>query len=525
MRKQTSRLVEWLFSDSNPSRIFARGFHWLIYHPENLSFFRHPEHAHARRSASEAARKLPLYSTAFGALRLASAHARCESLEKLEIPPPVVQLLREGLGEALEHAAPEHVFPALLCVLEGIDRCYGAVIRRAYAREARCSDRAELELEDAHALPLPESETDLDDDARSDRPPIQWIRGDHARLEAYFSYITAAPPIAELALRAALHRSSFRVDRSSARGDVLRVGLVDVLCERSDLAIHVGNAVYWVPEFVDRDTVLARLEWALKLFAEEEEPLDLIVLPELSSDPGVACRVADFVRDQLVRKNHRAYAVLGSLHVRDACEGDDCGQYRNSLYVASAEGLLEWSYWKYEAMDLELAPGFQRREALGRPPQHIVAIDTPFGRLCPVICKDFLTEHVLRQVVSLRANVIVVPCMTRAHSVSQFWSIARNVAASNLATTVFANSSLDVRERTSERSALEAPLGFVHPGARCTLEQCPRHLLPDGPSTAIAAVYEVPIRGRARECGPRESAPSVHWTRDGLASQHGRGLP
>jgi predicted amidohydrolase len=518
-RKRTSRLVEWLFSDRNPSRIFARGFHWLIYHPENLCFFRHPEHAHARRSAKDAARKLPLFPTAYGALRLAAACARGESLEKLEIPHPVVALLREGLGEALDQAAPEQVFPALLCVLEGIDLCYGPVIRQAYTKQARFGD-AELELDEMHALPLPEPQTDPDD-AHKHRPPIHWIRGDHARLESYFSYVTATPPVAELALHAALHRSSFHADRSSGRsGAMLRVGLLDVLCQRSDLAIHVGDAVYWVPEFMDRSTVLARLEWALKLLAEQEEPLDLIVLPELSSDPGVACRVADFVRDQLVRKNHRAYAVLGSLHVRDAGDGEGCGQYRNALYMASAEGLLEWSYWKYEAMDLELAPGFQRREALGRPPRHVVAIDTPFGRLCPVICKDFITDHVLRQVVSLRANVIVVPCMTRAHSVSQFWSIARNVAAANLATTVFANSSLDVRERAAQRSALEAPLGFIHPGARCTLEQCPRHLLPEGPSTAIAAVYEVPLLG-----GARESAPRVHWTNDGLATEHGRGLP
>jgi hypothetical protein len=155
-----------------------------------------------------------------------------------------------------------------------------------------------------------------------------------------------------------------------------------------------------------------------------------------------------------------------------------------------------------------------RAEALGRSAPHVVAMDAPIGRLCVVICKDFMHGGIREAIIALRPTFVVVPAMTTADSLLEFRAGARALASSCGAITVLCNSALHLKKA---KKGTEKLLGFVHPNVRTGMDRMPRHSLPKN-AAATVGIYEFRIDQSTHRLN--EVQKLVYWTVDGRATKH-----
>ena len=505
-------LADHLFATASARDIFARAFRVVL----DAGWVRRRDDLPSREATS---------ATRFGALVrgvLEGGRAAPFDVERSVLDADAVTLLRRALRVELDACPQVDRLALVLGLMHGIDSCLGPAICAEFCAAAKTGE-ASVPLVGSGAFPAPIR-------PRSDvRPPRKGLPMDYLNLEAQFQHLSA-PPSTTRPVRPALHTAGRRgVPRESPLEDPLGVAVVDVISSREELRLRGAPPVIWVEGIRQKARVYRRVDLALARLHRSGRRIDLLVMPEFAADEAITARVHAFLRDHASARGHDPYAVLGSPHERELVAGEPTGMFVNRPRVVCREGVLSWDYWKAEYYQGDLERGLgARREALGAPPDRVVAIDTPIGRLAVLMCKDFLESTYFRALQHTRATIVVVPSLTDHDSAATFLQSARRLAGSNLAVTVFANCALSAREHChDEPDAWSNPLSFIHPSFPIDDDLCPRYCLrqgipagveiPDAASIGpgVVAIYRVarPDHQHTRAAARRGTsvAPEMYW--------------
>ncbi len=153
----------------------------------------------------------------------------------------------------------------------------------------------------------------------------------------------------------------------------------------------------------------------------------VVVFPELTID--------DALLGQIEEKAAAAtLAVLGSRHRQ---EGPGWRNVATAMYSGDR--------WEHRKVTSFAWPG--ALEPIRLSPRQIIFVDTPLGRVCVVVCKDFLSPFVLRAVARAGTDLVLVPAMTPSGQNSLFAVHARELATRIHATTLFANCCAQMRRQ------------------------------------------------------------------------------
>lgn len=374
------------------------------------------------------------------------------------------------------------VFPLVLGLMSAIDTHFGTVI---VASTAPSHAGAYPEL-----VPLSPSRPFLKPrgvGTPPKPPPELGITLVHLQLESYFSSLAVTPSSVEYARpKPSIYRPWRR------EGPLLKkitVGLASILRSVDDVHWQHDLTRFWGVSIAEpaRELVKRRLRWALGTAVGAG--VNCLVIPELNLDVELESELHRFWGSNVRRKSEMIMIVAGRTHR----EHQKDATFKNAPLVLLGEGVVPWPYWKEEPAIANFPELGERSEALGAAPGHVVAMDTPAGRVCVMICKDALMPKYLEAALALRSTLVVIPSMTSSGSVTRFEDVAKTIAAANRGTTVFCNSSVHIR--SSEETGT---LGFVHPGVRFSRGALPRHSVPDQGASVILAVYDAgPAYGAA----------------------------
>lgn len=408
------------------------------------------------------------------------------------LSPHARRLLLESLVEFLEGASPTTVYRVLLALLAAIEGACGSHLVDLFYFSVGEGGACPFPLHPDRPFPKPREAFGTGIVSPDRLAPATGLPTEFLLLERYCSDLcvphagTSAVPIP------ALLRTPRLPDWEH---DEWRIAVVSILGGFDEVQWKRDEARFWAPRLrrSTRRAVLQRLAWALRECRRESA--DLILLPELNGDTAVVKMLNRYLRRHAGAPGNGPIVFCGSMHEATA---PISGTYRNRPLVLTPGGALAWPYWKMEPVAARFtvrsaasigggsAVALERRmEALGERPQWLIATDTRIGRICVVICKDFLADDCLAAVQQLRSNVVIVLSMTSAASVRRFQSKAADLAASSRAVTLFCNSSLHLR---SVKKNAVPRLGFVHPNTMVSEGVVEEHQLPHG-AHAVVGVY------------------------------------
>jgi Carbon-nitrogen hydrolase len=497
-------LLHELFQHHDVRYIFAAGFRWLMNHREYVLPYPHVDaeiHNHPAciqvqeiatrhlvnvRGLNRTARRDPLL------LNYANGAALRTDISRL------------FTGKSDDDLAPLFL-PIAVGLLNAIDLLYDADIRAAHVAEA-APHLFETVNDVVVTKPLPALGY-----ARSSTayPPAATVPAEYMIIDAMFLNLTVPPwpPDAD-GLRPALYAPPGILALRQLPREQIKIGLASIFSGFDNVDWQHDDAEFWGRKVAahHQAAVRKRLEWVFN--EATRHSLDLLIFPELNLDEELEEHlITSWAR---ARRLPRPTVVIGGrLHRLVA----GTTRYRNQPLVLTQDGILDWPYWKNAPTLYTFDDGKERAEALAHDGRYVVALDTPVGRLCIVICLDALHKTTVRAIAALRASVVIIPSMTSASSIEKFRTTARELAETSHAITIFCNSSIHLRKSDD---AMREALGFVHSNVRHGARKLPTHRLPGSMAQAVLALYTQELR-------PTAALPQVAvlFTTDGDTTQDG----
>ncbi|RRJ83712.1 carbon-nitrogen hydrolase family protein [Aestuariirhabdus litorea] len=179
---------------------------------------------------------------------------------------------------------------------------------------------------------------------------------------------------------------------------------------------------------VDLETNMGTVEQALKEAAAQGA--ELVVLPECvaSFGGGKVSRAVEQVRQGAVRQRlgalcatHALWLVAGTLPVVDAASGDPRAFSR--CFVFDSRGQEVSYYDKIHLFDVDVADttGRYRESSDYQPGRHLTLIDTPWGRLAPLVCYDLRFPELFRALALQGAEIFSLPSAFTAVTGQAHW--------------------------------------------------------------------------------------------------------
>jgi len=502
-RRLLSELLAVLFDPSDIRETFAGGFSWLMRHPDYvLSYDRHGGGITGDPTFN-AAKTVVIRELSNVLAGMVPGRIT------VEIPNNVRQTLAREV-KSLTRGIPSvdlggRRIIKKKSVLTAIDVTFDGPIRAMQV----ASDDHLIHLEDAAVVTKPVSAFAYVRDPK-EYPPTTIVPTVYALLDQYFRHLTVPPLLVD---RNPLMPALFApppLQPVHAAPERISIGLVSIFSDLQDVSWSIDDATFW-GESTDpsrRGDIQKRLAWALT--EATKSGVDIIVIPELNLDK----HLEEFLHTTWAELRHTGSPLLlvgGLLHRQS---DDTPNRYRNQPIFLTQDGNLLWPYWKREPMRVAFPDGIHRAEALIDNCTHVVSLDTVLGRMCIVICRDFMLDTTFRAIAATRANLVIVPAMTTKESVHDFKSKARNLADVSHAITIFCNSSVHLRRLKRPSTGV---LGFVHPNTRQSLNSLASHHLPSPDAVAVLAIYRLRFRPKT----PPTMRPRVLWTRDAVSTFSG----
>lgn len=484
-----SRILDKVFASPDVEDIFHAVVDTFVREPEYLDRFDHeagearededPDYLDHDDYVASGVRDDPAYRRVRAVIWFElSAGAATQGAAPFVLGDELLLLVRERLEELLFEAPYRDLFPALMVVLDAIDRKFGARLLEEFrqTRSLECSHA--LPIVPGRVFPKPWASFRTSKIDSSKRAPMMGRFGPLLILERYLWRLAFARD-SDVSLVPALHLES----RVQADGDQdeFRVATLSILADMHDVSWEDDDHRFWGDRLKRPKEVYERLDWALQKCREERA--DLIVLPELNADEEIRRQLADMFAPG--EGGHTPQLIVcGALH---QIENAERGTYKNRPWVMTRAGQLDWDYWKRER-NIENLPHGKRTEALGSVPPHVLAIDLPIGRVAVAICKDMLDASFRQAIEQLRTNVMILISMTGTEAARSFRQHARDMAASSWMVTVYCNSSIHHRwPLHKEHSA--RPLSFLHPNTQISFEDIPSYELPGENVQAAVGMY------------------------------------
>lgn len=465
-------VVDEFLKTRDVSEIFAKVFRYLLRDGKEY-FLRH-----YARPATDVARSCSAYKRA--EIKIAPlikiAANRMQAPVQTLMPEAISEELRKELLLLLITAKEDDIFPVLLCLLDYIDRRCGEIVRIHFDEEL--TEGVWIRRFDgSRAVSRPLAAFGVRRTLDPRRPP-KLLNTDFLLLDGYFSTLMVPP------------RSTYDkpypgllATRSPAIDDLPRlpkIALLSILSNFEDLKINISGEMFSICELERLSVIRTRLKWALE--RANQSGAEMVVLPELNVESVLVDDIISFMQMPNARIK---LAIAGQLHEREASQAGEAEAFRNRPLLLTAGGYYPWPYWKMEPMIYE-----GLRENLGSGPDYIAAMDFAAGRLGVIVCKDFFTPVIEERLLALQCNLVVVVAMTPSSALDQARAGAQRIAAGAMGVTIFCNSSLHLRrERASGNSERNLVLGFLHPNVKVNTINMPSHLLPEGKSVAVVAVY------------------------------------
>jgi len=158
----------------------------------------------------------------------------------------------------------------------------------------------------------------------------------------------------------------------------------------------------------------------------------LIVLPENFAFMGKTetdkLAIAEAVGDGPMQnflsqqaEKHKIWIVGGTIPI----QGNDKTHVRAATIIFNAEGEVVARYDKIHLFDVHIDSSnenYNESEAL-EPGDHIVVVDTPFGRLGVAICYDLRFPEMFRRMLNTGMDIIVLPSAFTATTGKAHWEI------------------------------------------------------------------------------------------------------
>lgn len=233
-------------------------------------------------------------------------------------------------------------------------------------------------------------------------------------------------------MRAAIFQMTSGID-PAANGDAIAMMVARAKAEGADMLFTPEMAGY-----LDRD----RSRAAATLRSEADDP----VLAQ--------------VRDAAAK--HGLWVHLGSLPLKD--ERSD-GRWANRSFMIGADGAVRARYDKIHLFDVDLATGETWRESsLYGPGEHVVAVDTPWGRMGLSVCYDLRFPDLYRALTNAGATILLIPAAFTVPTGQAHWHILLRARAIEAGCFVIAAAQTGVHEdgrETYGHSLIVDPWGEV----------------------------------------------------------------
>lgn len=502
-RRPLFALLDALFRPSDIREMFAGGFSWLLNNDKYVRYYTGPNGG-------------VIADPIFIEVKAIVVRELSNVLVGIEATPTAVEI-RYAVRDTLRRESKRLTlgitsadltrlyYPLALGVLSAIDVTFDGAIRATLVPEG---PYRLVDLEHAIVVTKPIVAFGYMRNAK-EYPPSAVIPTAYGLIDQYLTHITIPPlRVDPTPLKPALFApaSVQPVHDIPAR---IKVGLVSILSDASDVAWKIENGSFWAETTVPerQDLIKKRLAWALQ--AATKAGTSILVIPELNLDRDLE----QFLRTTWaeVRQNRAPLLLIGGLLHRPS-EATPT-RYRNQPILLTEDGNLSWPYWKREGTRWPFSDGY-RDEALEDDCTHLVSLDTALGRLCIVICRDFTLDTTFRAIAATRANLVVVPAMTTPASVALFRSKARDLADASHAFTIFCNSSIHLRKPNETDPRL---LGFVHANTRMSVKRLASHTLPSPNAAAVLGIYTLRFRAGVAPT----SRPRILWTPDAVVTHKG----
>jgi hypothetical protein len=491
-RKSAREVAASIFSTPNISEIFVRGFRTIASESHLFHLHDHTPQHRARLYETPAYKRSHrlLIEPIVSAVRLMERSS--DQLNMVTLPPATESHIKVTLEQCLFTALERDFCLVLLAFLKGIDAYFSILIERAQFLSSTSTKGLTI-IDGIGAImrptPLPSPLSDFEDKM----PPQYVLPSEYLALEDHFQNLTA--PVEDQYPRP--HPAILRENlRSTSAFRRWKVGFINILGTIDSVHLRYDATRFWVPSLKQEASALVhkRLKTALRVI--EEEQVDLYLLPELNVDREISAAIVEHWNNRTrISGRSTPIGIAGEMHsIQDSTNGT----YWNRPVVFTQRGSTFWRYWKQSRASIQHPKDHDKKltEALGNPSDHVVAMDTPAGRVCIVICKDFLMDHIRRSVMATRSNLVVVPAMTNARSVAEFQHYAREMAAACRAVTVFCNSSIALDTKGNDG---RGPLGFIHPHIAIDADKVPRHILPkDAVGVVTTYTFEAGMAGSAK---------------------------
>ena len=495
--------------ETDPSRLFSRLFRWLLDHPE---FLRDGDVDHRYLGAlalDEFKGALQDFEAILGAIAEAQRIAPPSSVG-IGLTPEAREEMQRLLRLHCRNTVIKDRHLIVLAFLVAIDRTFGPDIAKGFYDKGE--DRIVVQVQQGDTIPTPGFFP------REDLPPLQPQDSDEQEqakelartlpaygadkdfllLEPYFQYLTIPPPRVATTRDISIHRKYWTAPQQDGK---LRIAVGCLVSESEEVAWKLHNGSFWgeTYEAGRSKTIEGRL---LKCFeVAKVKKAHILAFHELATSP----RLEDQMRKTQATAGGPQVVISGRLHRRHPTER---GWFINSPVILNTGSDFPWNYTKLVQFSSDAWPdGKLRDERIKAIENRVVAMDTPWGRLAILICLDFLDMDILQALVALRANLIVVPAMTPGNSVIEFRTRARNLATTNLATTVFSNSALHLHKAKGR----ERVLGFVSGPVKGKLGKEPAHYL--GTSSGSLASPAVAVYELSGQPGQISGEKRIHRTR------------